>query len=243
MSSTGNTVLYENIDDHIAFVTLNRPSRLNAFSADMLEELVAALERFDSDPEASVAIITGAGSAFSSGADIKELAEVGELRGGEKSQTLLYRAKNWKPVVAAVHGYVIGMALELVFQSEYVVAADSTRFQVAETIHGVSTGPIWPIVQFRAGAAFANDVCVSGRVFDAREAEKVNLVNEVVPEKECKARALQWAQHVAGLPQQSIRQTVRVARWYGEQHQLQSLPFFEMSRHLTGQVFRGRASR
>src|SRR5580692_3436713 len=121
-----DVVTYERGHSGIAVITLNRPEVLNAFNSEMLARLQTVLSEFDDDNAASVAVVTGAGRAFSSGADRKELAIRGTLQDSQSSQTLLYAAKNWKPVIAAVHGFVIGMALELVFQSEFVITGEST---------------------------------------------------------------------------------------------------------------------
>jgi len=226
-------VEYECRSDSIAIITLNRPERLNAFNGEMLADLITVLDEFDRDDSASVAVINGAGKSFCAGADVKALAELGELPGGKHSQDLLYQCKNWKPVVAAVHGYVLGMSIELTFQSEIVIAARSTRFQVTETLRGVSTGPIWPILQYRAGVTFANSASLTGRFFDAEEAKAYHLVNEVTEDGDHLSVAIEHARVLAELPQASVRQVVRVARWYMEQHQRQSVPFFEQTRHLT----------
>jgi enoyl-CoA hydratase/carnithine racemase len=234
---TGEVVRYERDEDGIAVITLNRPEVLNAFNSEMLARLRTVLAEFDQDDAASVAIVTGSGRAFSSGADRKELASGGMLQDSQSSQTLLYAAKNWKPVIAAVHGFVLGMALELVFQSEFVIAGESTRFQVTETRHGVSTGPIWPIIQLRGGLSFSNYVCLTGEMFGAREAAASNLVSRVVPDDEVMAEALRVAGLLIRLPQDGLRGSVRVARWYMEQHQRHSLPFYEADRARTRQVW------
>ena len=110
-----NLVEYE-CRDRIATLTLNRPDRLNAFSDDLVRHLMDALRRFDLDPEAQVAIICGNGRAFSSGADVhqrqlrrrEEFEEHGGPQGwGANSADLLTRAVNWKPVIAAPHGYAM----------------------------------------------------------------------------------------------------------------------------------------
>jgi enoyl-CoA hydratase/carnithine racemase len=225
-----DVVTYERGHSGIAVITLNRPEVLNAFNSEMLARLRTVLSEFDDDNAASVAVVTGAGRAFSSGADRKELAIRGTLQDSQSSQTLLYAAKNWKPVIAAVHGFVIGMALELVFQSEFVITGESTQFQVTESLHGVSTGPIWPIIQLRGGLSFANYVCLTGERFSARDAAANNLVSRVVPDGEEMTEAVRIAELLIKLPQEGLRPSVRIARWYMEQHQRHSLPFYEAAR-------------
>jgi enoyl-CoA hydratase/carnithine racemase len=225
-----DVVTYEVNDGGVAIITLNRPEALNAFNSEMLARLRAVLAEFDEDETANIGVVTGAGRAFSSGADRKELAVRGTLQDSQSSQTLLYAAKNWKPLIAAVHGFVIGMALEMVFQSEFVVAAESTRFQVTESLHGVSTGPIWPILQFRGGLSFANYACLTGEMFSASEAAASNLVSRVVPDGEQVTEGVRIAEQLIKLPQEGLRGSVRIARWYLEQHQRHSLPFYEAAR-------------
>ena len=123
MPDTGESTLVEyECSDHIATITLNRPDKLNAVNDDMVRQIAAALQRFDTDNDARVAILCGRGRAFSSGADVQQRqlrsASEFERHGGAQAQDasshdLLLRAVNWKPVMAAVHGYVLGLALGL----------------------------------------------------------------------------------------------------------------------------------
>src|SRR5689334_21098104 len=124
--------------EHIATITLNRPDKLNAVNDDMVRQIAAALNRFDIDNEARVAILHGRGRAFSSGADVRQRQlrsrEEFERYGGAQapdasSHDLLLRAVNWKPVIAAVHGYVLGLALGLTLECDLIVAEEGTRFQ------------------------------------------------------------------------------------------------------------------
>ena len=112
--------------DHIATITLNRPDKLNAVNDDMVRQIAAALQRFDTDDEARIAILCGRGRAFSSGADVRQRQlrsrEEFERYGGAQapdasSHDLLLRTVNWKPVMAAVHGYVLGLALGLIWSA------------------------------------------------------------------------------------------------------------------------------
>ena len=127
MPDTGESTLVEyDCSEHIATITLNRPDKLNAVNDDMVRQIAAALRRFDTDNEARVAILCGRGRAFSSGADVQQRqlrsrAEF-ERHGGAQAQDasshdLFLRAVNWKPVLAAPHGYVLGLALGLVLES------------------------------------------------------------------------------------------------------------------------------
>src|ERR1700746_2456036 len=113
--------------DNIATITLNRPKKLNAVNDDMVRQIAAALARFDTDSDAFVAILTGRGRAFSSGADVQQRQlrsrEEFERHGGAQAQDassheLLLRSVNWKPVIAAVHGYVLGLSLGLMLDCD-----------------------------------------------------------------------------------------------------------------------------
>jgi enoyl-CoA hydratase/carnithine racemase len=117
-------------DDHVATLTLNRPEKLNAFSDELVVALQDALRRFDADAEAYVAIIHGRGRAFSSGADVhqrqlrkrEEFERLGGPQGfGAHAGDLLTKSVNWKPVIAAPHGYVLGLAVGIVLESDLIV--------------------------------------------------------------------------------------------------------------------------
>src|SRR5579864_5125817 len=177
--------------DHIATITLNRPDKLNAVNDDMVRQISAALQRFDHDNDARVAILCGRGRAFSSGADVRQRQlrsrEEFARHGGAQAQDasshdLLLRAVNWKPVIAAVHGYVLGLALGLVLDCDLIVAESGTKFQVTETPRGLSGAKYWAILNFRGGGAFANDVALTGRFFTAEEARAANVIERIAPE-------------------------------------------------------------
>src|SRR5436309_3035956 len=128
--------------ERIATITLNRPDKLNAVSDEVVVQLSEALRRFDLDPEAEVAIINGNGRAFCSGADVRqrqlrsrdEFKKLGGPQGwGTNSADLFTRAVNWKPLIAAVHGYVLGLGLGLTLECDLIVAEAGTRFQLTET--------------------------------------------------------------------------------------------------------------
>lgn len=224
----------------IALLTLNRPHRLNAFNIRMLREFRDALHGFDLDSDAAVAVVHGQGRAFCSGVDVDDLgamksrADFDSLREMQSISHLLFSSINWKPVIAAVHGYVLGMALEFVFQTDYVVADMHTRFQVSETNVGVSSGLIWPILAHRGTASFASDVCMSGRFFDPLEAKEGGLVSAIAPSQLAGLdTALNKAEQLARLPRESVRYNVQVARHYAMQYVEPALLFSEANFHLT----------
>jgi enoyl-CoA hydratase/carnithine racemase len=221
-TDTESLVEYERIDN-IVTLTLNRPEKLNAFSDELVGALADALRCFDIDTEAHVAIIHGRGRAFSSGADVhqrqlrkrEEFQALGGPQGwGTNSFDLLTRAVNWKPVIAAVHGYVLGLAVGVVFDCDLIVAETNTKFQITETGRGLGGAKYWATLAHRGGGAFANEVALTGRFFSAEEAAAYNLINRVAPEGMHLPVAMELARTVAANPPLSVRSTVRVRRWH-----------------------------
>jgi len=215
-------VEYERIDG-IVTLTLNRPDKLNAFSDELVGALADALRRFDIDAEAQVAIIQGRGRAFSSGADVhqrqlrkrEEFEALGGPQGwGTNSFDLLTRAVNWKPVIAAAHGYVMGLALGIVLECDLIVAAAGTQFQVTETPRGLGGAKYWALLDFRGAASFGTEMALTGRFFTAEEAFEAGIVNRVAPEGQHLEVARALAAEVARNPPLSVRTTVRTRRWY-----------------------------
>jgi len=211
--------------EHIATITLNRPAKLNAVNDDMVRRMASALQRFDIDPEARVAILCGRGRAFSSGADVHQRQlrsrEEFERHGGAQAQDasshdLFLRAVNWKPVVAAAHGYVLGLALGIVLESDLIVAEEGTKFQVTETPRGLSGTKYWALLNFRGAGAFASDVVLTGRFFTAEEAHAAGVIDRVAPRGTYLDVARELATSVAKNPPLSVRSTVRARRWYVE---------------------------
>jgi enoyl-CoA hydratase/carnithine racemase len=210
-------------DDRIVTLSLNRPEKLNAFSDELVVALGEALRRFDADPEAQVAIIRGNGRAFSTGADVhqrqlrsrEEFERLGGPQGhGAHAGDLLTHAVNWKPVIAAAHGYVLGLAVGIVLECDLVVAEAGTRFQITETSRGLGAARYWGLLQWRGAAAFGTEVALTGRYFTAEEALAANLINRVAPAGKLTEVAGELAQAVAKNPPLSVRATVRSRRWY-----------------------------
>jgi enoyl-CoA hydratase/carnithine racemase len=210
-------------DGQIVTLTLNRPEKLNAFSDELVGALSDELHRFDMDDEAHVAILCGNGRAFSSGADVQqrqlrsreEFLRLGGPQGrGTHSSDLLTKAVNWKPVIAAPHGYVLGLSVGIVLECDLIVAEEGTRFQVTETSRGLGASKYWSLMHFRGGAAFTMEAALTGRFFTAEEALKANLINRVAPKGKYLDVAHELAIEVAKNPPLSVRSTVRLRRWY-----------------------------
>jgi enoyl-CoA hydratase/carnithine racemase len=224
-TSGANLVEYS-CADQIATLTLNRQEKLNAFNDELVRALGEALRRFDIDPQAQVAIICGSGRAFSSGADVHqrqlrqrdEFERLGGPQGwGANSAELFTRAVNWKPVIAAPHGYAMGLALGIVLEADLIVAAAGTRFQVTETPRGLGGAKYWALLHFRGAAGFAEEVALTGRFFTAEEAHAAGIINRVAPEGRHLEVARELAAAVAKNPPLSVRASVRTRRWYMDQ--------------------------
>jgi enoyl-CoA hydratase/carnithine racemase len=213
---------YECRDD-VAVIALNRPEKLNAVSDEVVRQLMAAFRRFDADAEARVAVLCGRGRAFCSGADVhqrqlrsrEEFERLGGPQGqGANSGDLLFQTVNWKPVVAAVHGYVLGLGLGMVLDCDLIVAEAGTRFQLTETSRGLGAAKHWAQFHFRGAGAFGDEVSLTGRYFTAEEALAANVINRVAPKDEFLNVAMALARSVAANPPLSVRATVRARRWF-----------------------------
>jgi enoyl-CoA hydratase/carnithine racemase len=207
----------------VVTITLNRPEKLNAFNDALVRRLDAALTEFDGDPDAHVAIICGRGRAFSSGADVQqrqlrsrdEFERLGGPQGrGAHSGDLLTRSVNWKPVIAAPHGYVLGLAVGIVLECDLIVAEAGTRFQITETPRGLGGAKYWALLDGRGAGAFALEAALTGRFFTAEEALAAGVINRVAEKGAHLDMANELAQAIARNPPLSVRATVRSRRWY-----------------------------
>ena len=220
-----NLIQYE-CSEQIATITFNRPEKLNAFTDDMVRELAAVLRRFDLDQDANVAILRGNGRAFCAGADVRQrqlrTREEFDRNGGPQgwgadASELLMRAVNWKPVIAAPHGFAVGLGLGLTMESDLVVAEAGTKFQVAETKRGLAASRYWALINLRGGSAFATEMVLTGGFFTAEQALAAGVINRVAPAGDLMAVARALASEIAANPPLSVRATVRTRRWYMEQ--------------------------
>ena len=198
---------YENIllerQGAVGVITLNRPKALNALCAALIDELVAALDDLEADEGIGCIVVTGSERAFAAGADIKEMQSktyrdvyLGDFitRGWERL------ASCRKPVVAAVAGYALGGGCEIAMMCDIIIAADSARFGQPEITLGTIPGAGGTQRLTRAvGKAKAMDLCLTGRMMDAEEAERAGLVSRVVAADRLMEEALGAAKKIAGL--------------------------------------------
>ena len=181
----------------VCHIILNRPEKLNAATDRLVEDVNDALFEFDADPDLQVAILSGAGRAFCSGADVQqrqlrtreELRRLGGPAGRRSRENGLAETVNWKPVIAAVHGYALGLGYSLSQSCDLVVAAAGTKFQIREVQRGLGGAQHWVATWFWTGTRFANEVALTGRMFTAEEALQHGMVNRVVPGAELMSAA------------------------------------------------------
>ena len=233
-TSSNGTPTYETVrferKGAVCHIVLNRPDKLNAASDQLVEEVNDALFEFDADPELQVAIVSGAGRAFCSGADVKqrqlrtreELRRLGGPAGRRSRELGLVDAVNWKPVIAAVHGYALGLGYMLAMTCDLVVAAEGTKFQIREVQRGLGGAQHWVATWFWTGSRFANEIALTGRMFTAEEGLQHGMVNRVVPAGEVMATAEALAAQILENPPLAVRTNVRVMRWFVNEMQRQS---------------------
>ena len=135
---------------------------------------------------------------------------------GAISGDLLTRSVNWKPVIAALHGYAMGLAFGIVLECDLIVAAENTKFQVTETSR-LGGAKYWALLNFRGAGAFATEVTLTSRFFPAEQALAAGVIDRVAPEGRHLEVACDLANQVAKNPPLSVRATVRTRRWYMDQ--------------------------
>jgi enoyl-CoA hydratase/carnithine racemase len=206
------SVGYE-VREQIAYISFNRPAKHNALRDEDIAALVTALERFDLDDTAEIGILFGQGRSFSSGGDVNERLQRSMDEGTTKGRTNESRAftecSNWKPVIAAVHGYCLGHAFGTALYCDHLVAARDAQFELTEIRLGLPTAPFLP----RLGhPAFAREVAMTGRRFSAEEAWAAGIVTRLVDEGRHLEAAEELARQIVANPPWGVRQNVRAGR-------------------------------
>lgn len=196
------TILVER-REAVTLVTLNRPQALNALNSQVLAELLDWARGYDADPEQRCAVLTGSAKAFAAGADIKEMEAQGfaAMYGADFFAGWDAFTRTRKPIVAAVAGYALGGGCELAMMCDFILAADTARFGQPEIKLGVSPGMGGSQRLTRAvGKAKAMEMCLTGRMMDAEEAERAGLVARVVPADALVDEAMKTAATIAAMP-------------------------------------------
>jgi len=198
---------YENIvvetKGRVGIIRLNRPQALNALNSDVLKELIAAFTDYDTDDSQHCLVLTGSEKAFAAGADIKEMQAQGfaDMYGHDFFAGWDAFTRTRKPVIAAVAGYALGGGCEVAMMADFIIAADTAKFGQPEIKLGVTPGMggsqrlTWAV-----GKAKAMEMCLTGRMMDAAEAERSGLVAKVVPAADLLDEALKTAEAIAAMP-------------------------------------------
>lgn len=204
-------VLYD-LRPPAAVVTLNRPDKLNALSASLIDELEAALRRAAADDEVKVVVVSGAGRAFSAGYDLSQEAADQPATANEWHAVLardvevtmqLWRLP--KPTIAAVRGWCLAGGCEVAMACDMIVAADDARFGEPEIRYG--SGPVTLLMPFLIGQKKTNELLFTGDVVDAQEAHRIGLVNRVVPPDELDGAVAELTAKIAPTPLAVLRHT------------------------------------
>ena len=185
----------------VGIVTLNRPQALNALNAALISELASAIDELEADDVIGAIVLTGNDKAFAAGADVKEMAAK------TYPQTYLedFITTGWervaqcrKPVVAAVAGFALGGGCEIAMMCDIIVAADTARFGQPEITLGTipGAGGTQRLARF-VGKAKAMDLCLTGRMMDAAEAERAGLVSRIVPAADLVTEAVKIAERIS----------------------------------------------
>jgi enoyl-CoA hydratase len=196
-----DTILLEK-RGRVGIITLNRPEALNAINALLISELNAALDDCEADDGIGAMVLTGSAKAFAAGADIKEMKSLTfiDVYKHDFIQPWERLSRTRKPIIAAVAGYALGGGCELAIMCDFIIAADSARFGQPEITLGIipGSGGTQRLARF-IGKAKAMDLCLTGRMMDAAEAERCGLVSRVVPAADLLAEAEKAAATIAAL--------------------------------------------
>jgi len=190
----------------VTLLTLNRPKALNALNSKVLEELIDAFADYQADDSQLCAVLTGSGDkAFAAGADIKEMSEKAAaefyLDDFFAPWTSEIVKKTRKPWIAAVNGFALGGGCELAMMADFIIASENAKFGQPEIKLGVAPGMGGSQRLTRAiGKSKSMEMCLTGRMMGAEEAERSNLIVRVVPQADLIAEVLKTAATIASMP-------------------------------------------
>ena len=186
----------------VTLVTLNRPQALNALNSGTLRDLIAAFAAYDGDDSQRCLVLTGSEKAFAAGADIKEMQTQGfaSMYASNFFAGWEHVTRTRKPWIAAVSGFALGGGCEVAMMADFIIASDSAKFGQPEIKLGVTPGMGGSQrLTLAIGKAKAMEMCLTGRMMGAEEAERAGLVAKVVPAADLVAEALKTAQTIAGM--------------------------------------------
>jgi enoyl-CoA hydratase len=202
--------LLTEIRGRVGIITLHRPQALNALNSELIAELNVVLGQYEADASIGAIVITGSEKAFAAGADIKEMQS--------KSYMDVYKGDfigSWervttcrKPVIAAVAGFALGGGCELAMMCDMIICADTAKFGQPEIKLAVmpGAGGTQRLTRF-VGKSKAMDMCLTGRMMDAAEAERSGLVSRVVPAADLMSEAMKVAEIIAGMSLPAVMMT------------------------------------
>ncbi|MGL4284911.1 MAG: enoyl-CoA hydratase [Phreatobacter sp.] len=194
----------------VGLITLNRPKAMNALNSQVIGEINTVLDGFERDPGIGAVVITGSEKAFAAGADILEMkAKTYPESYLEDFITTWDRiGQRRKPIIAAVAGYALGGGCELAMMCDFILAADTAKFGQPEIKLGVmpGAGGTQRLTRF-VGKSKAMEMCLTGRLMDAAEAERVGLVSRVIPAADLVAEAMKVAGQIADLSLPAVMMT------------------------------------
>jgi len=200
----------------IATITLNRPEKRNALSFLLVEEILAALDEIEKS-EALVVIVTGAGKAFCAGLDLDELKSlIGKshsenVEDSRRMVRIFRRLYDFpKPTIAAVNGAAIAGGTGVATMCDFTLAVPDAKFGYTEVRIGFVPAIVSSILVWQVGHKIARDLLLSGRIFDATEAHRFGLVNEIIPAERLMARARELAAQLMENSPTSVRQTKKL---------------------------------
>jgi len=195
-------IIAETKDGGVALITLNRPDALNALNDALITELGHAIDGYEADDAIGCIVITGSEKAFAAGADIKEMQAKTYMDAYKSNFISTWErvAKCRKPVIAAVNGFALGGGCELAMMCDFILAGDGAKFGQPEVKLGIlpGAGGSQRLTRF-VGKSKAMEMCLTGRMMDAAEAERSGLASRVVPAAELLEDALKTAAAIAGM--------------------------------------------
>ena len=216
-------VLYEK-KEAVAYAILNRPEKLNAVSPELVYDWEKAIDEAERDDDVKVVIFKGNGRAFSAGADLSTVGFVygmKEPKPGERGQRVSQRVRLSfdrylfhdfhrkvllckKITLAQLHGYCLGVALNIILHCDYIFAAEDCKIGHVEERLGLAGMTILPILVLRCGLTKAFDLCLTGKMIDGRKAAEINLINRAVPNEILEREVDEFAQALALYPKDGI---------------------------------------
>lgn len=201
-----DTLIVE-IRGKVGLITLNRPKALNALNGALIDELGTALDAFETDDAVGCIVITGSEKAFAAGADIKEMATRSFIDVFSSNFIANWQrvAQCRKPVIAAVAGYALGGGCELAMMCDFILAADTAKFGQPEITIGTipGAGGSQRLTRF-VGKSKAMEMCLTGRMMDADEAERSGLVSRIIPAADLVDEAIKTADRIAAMSQPMV---------------------------------------